>query len=349
MVDGEWNLKRNFKKRVELFAKGEHCGGSYGFLDSLRAVVNKVMPDKVIVMWDGKMSGKLRHDIYPNYKKDRNKSWDADSYVLTDEMISEEERKNKYSIGLQKIKVRNYIEELFIRQAEIEEIEADDLIALYVNSKPADEEIIIFSSDKDYRQLISENVSVLIPPQKKGDTENVMITINNFKEKFGYTHENILFLRCFEGDDSDSITGVDGIAETSMINHFPKFADEVYTIDRLIEEAAILYNNHKSKKKPKFYEKIIGSRRIFERNKKLMDLRHPFVNEEAIKEVSEFRTHTLINKDGSADRSISTAMRMMVADGYNNLVWNGNLEFFVQPFYRLVTKEKEFRNQLLNS
>src|ERR1035437_2482721 len=274
LIDGEWNLKRNFKKRVDMFAKGEHCRGSYGFLESLRAVVNKIMPDRVIVMWDGQMSGKLRHDIYPNYKKDRDKVWDADSYIMTDAMISEEEKKNKYSITLQKLKVRNYIEELFISQVEIELIEADDLIALYVNSKPEDEEIIIFSADKDYQQLISKGVSVLRPPNKKSETENVLLTIDNFKEKSGYTHDNILFLRCFEGDDSDSITGVDGIAETSLLNHFPKFADEAYTIDRLIEEAVTAYNNHKSKKKPKFYEKIIGSRRVFERNKKLMDLRN---------------------------------------------------------------------------
>jgi 5'-3' exonuclease len=326
LLDGEWNLKRNFKKRVELFSNGEHCGGSFGFLESLRAVVNKVMPDRAITFWDGKLGGKLRHDIYPNYKQDRNKSWDEDSYILTDELISEEERKNKYSITLQKLKVRNYLEELFVRQVEVETIEADDLIALYVNSKPADEEIIIFSSDKDYYQLIGEGVSVLRPSMKKGEYDNVSITINNFKEKFGYTHENILALRCFEGDVSDSITGVDGIAEASMIKNFPRFADEVYTIDRLIEEAVLIYSNNK--KKPKFLEKIIGSRRIFERNKRLMDLKHPFINEDAVREVSELRTHTLIGDDNSVDRSISNAMKMMVADGYHNLVWNGNMEFF---------------------
>ena len=66
IVDGDWNLKRNFMKRETMFAKGEHCGGSFGFLESLRSVVNKVMPDRTIVMWDGNMGGKMRYEIYPN-------------------------------------------------------------------------------------------------------------------------------------------------------------------------------------------------------------------------------------------------------------------------------------------
>ena len=122
IIDGDWNLKRNFEKRNTLFSNGEHCGGSYGFLESLRASINKVMPDRVVVMWDGVMGGKMRHDMYPQYKANRDKSWDEDSYIMTEELL-DIEKKRKYSILQQKIKVKNYLEELFIRQAEIDHIE----------------------------------------------------------------------------------------------------------------------------------------------------------------------------------------------------------------------------------
>lgn len=346
ILDSNWNLKRNFMKRANMFAKGEHCGGSFGYLDSLRSILQRVMPDKTISFWDGNLGGILRYNIFPQYKQNRNKSWDSESYILTDELISAEEKRNKYSFLQQKIKVKNYLEELFIRQTEVEEIEADDLIAHYVNTKPEDEEIIIFSSDKDYLQLIGKNVSVLRPPNKKGETENILITINNFKEKFGYTHENTLILKCFEGDVSDSIPGIFGVSEKTMIKNFPKFADEPYTIDRLIEEAAYTYEN--SKKKPKFLEKVIGSRRTFERNKKLMNLREPFINEEAIQEIRDMRNLTLINEDGTTDRGIMNATRMMVADGYSSLVWQNDLSSFMVPFHRLAVKEKENFNRLKN-
>lgn len=319
-------------KRETLFSKGEYCGGSFGFLDSLRSVVNKVMPDRVVVMWDGMMGGKLRHDIYPDYKGKRDKSWDEDSYKLDDHEIGEE-AKRKYSILQQKVKVKNYLEELFIRQIEVDYIEADDLIALYTKMRRPEESVVIFSTDKDYLQLIDDNISVFRP------SDNKMITAENFKEIFGYTRENTLSLRCFEGDTSDNIHGVDGVAFKTISKYFPKFLDEPYSVDRIIQEAVELYGD----KKIKFFEKIIGCRKIYERNKKLMDLKNPMINEKAVQEISDIRDCIIALEDSNyVQRSITNAMKMMIKDGYDKLVWNENMEFFFRPFYRLVVKEKEF-------
>jgi len=335
LIDSEWNLKRNFMKRENLFAKGEHCGGSFGFLDSLRSVVNKTMPDSVVAMWDGVLGGKLRHDIYPLYKSNRDKSWDELSYSF-DEHLLEEEKRKKYSKLQQKVKVRNYLEDLSVRQVEVDYIEADDLIALYVNSKNPEEEIIIFSSDKDYIQLISEKVIVLKP-------DNSRITVENFKELFGFTHKNALILRCFEGDVSDCISGVDGIGKKTILKHFPKFAEEEYDIDRFIKEAVELYN----KKKSKTLEKIIGSRRIIERNHTLMSLKEPMVNEEAIEAVSEIRDCVIVADGEYSQRNMSSVTTKIFSDGYNKLIWEENVEFFLRPFYRLISKEKEYTEKIL--
>lgn len=338
LIDGDWNLKRNFMKRELMFAKGEHCGGSFGFLESLRSVINKEMPDRVVVMWDGNMGGKMRYEIYPNYKKDRDKSWNEDSYLLSESDI-EYESKRKYSRLTQKIKVKNYLEELYIRQAEVELIEADDLIAKYVLLKESDESIVIFSSDRDYYQLIKEGVSVLRP------SDSFLITYKNFKDTFGYIPENALIMKCFEGDDSDSIPGVDGVGEKSIIKYFPRFVDEVYDVERFIKEAVEAYQ----KKQIKFFEKIIGCRRVIERNHKLMDLHHPFLNEEAIEEIENIRDCVIVEDDKFTQRSISNAMKMMLKDGYNKLVWQENMELFFRPFFRLVAKETEYSRKILGN
>jgi len=338
IVDGDWNLKRNFMKREQMFAKGEHCGGSFGFLESLRSVINKVMPDRTIVMWDGPMGGKMRYEIYSHYKENRDKSWDEDSYFLSESELDHESKK-KYSRLLQKIKVKNYLEELHIRQVEVDTIEADDLIAQYVLKKKADETIIIFSSDKDYYQLISESVSVLRP------SDDLLINYSNFKTTFGYIPENALILRCFEGDDSDNIPGVDGVAMKSIIKYFPRFCDEVYDVDRFIKEGVELYQN----KKIKIFEKIIGCRRIVERNYILMDLHNPFLNDKAIEEIQEIGECIIVEDNNFTQRSITTAMKMMIKDGYDKLVWQENMEFFFRPFYRLVAKETEYSKKMLGS
>ena len=338
IVDGDWNLKRNFMKREAMFAKGEHCGGSFGFLDSLRSVINKVTPDRVVIMWDGMLGGKFRHDIYPHYKENRNKDWDEDSYLLTEEEM-DFEAKRKYSILAQKIKVKNYLEELYIRQVEVDLIEADDLIAKYVLSKNNDDIITIFSSDKDYYQLVSENVSVLRPSDDKN------INTANFKEIFGYIPENTLILRCFEGDVSDNIPGVDGVGMKTIIKYFPRFCDEPYDVDRFIKESVEQYQ----KKPIKFFEKIIGCRRIVDRNFKLMNLHEPFLNETAIQEVEEIRDCVIVEDNSFTQRSISNAMKMMLKDGYNKLVWQEDMNFFFRPFFRLVAKETEFSKKILGN
>lgn len=338
IIDGDWNLKRNYMKLNEMFSlKGEHCGGSFGFIDSLRSVINYVFPDRVIVMWDGEASGKMRKEIYAPYKANRDKPWLLRSQYVNDDVVKYEEKK-KYSILNQKIKVKNYLEELFIRQLEIDYVEADDLIAGYVNNKHPEEQIIIFSSDKDYYQLISENVSVLRPSDK------TYITEKNFEKIFGYTHKNCLALRCFEGDESDNINGIEGIAAKTIIKFFPSFATEEYDIDRIISESVELYKTRKLKT----LEKIIGSRRVFDRNKKLMDLSSPFLPADAIEDIEELRTCLIYSNDDFNDRSINNAMKMMIKDGYVRHVFNNDMESFFKPFYRMVTKEKEFSKRNIN-
>jgi 5'-3' exonuclease len=337
LVDGEWNLKRNFLKRQDLFSKGEHCGGSFGFLDSLRSITDKVMPDRVVVFWDGVMSGKFRKDIYPMYKGNReNKSWDEESYYFTAEELTEEEER-KYSTIKQKIKVKNYLEELCIRQVEVEFVEADDLLALYVKNKNKDEQIVIYSSDKDFLQLIDEDVVLVRPSDGK------TITTKNFKEVMGYTHENALFVKCLEGDVSDNITGVKGIGLTKLKTYIPRFFDEKYTLSMLIKEA-----EEKSKEKPlKFYDALINGRRTIELNRELMNLKSPMVNQKAIDEVEEILDCIIVMPDIDNDRSINNATKMMVKDGFIMHVFNRDLNLFFKPFYRIISREKEYSKMML--
>jgi 5'-3' exonuclease len=337
LIDGEWNLKRNFMKRQDLFSKGEHCGGSYGFLDSLRSIVDKTMPDRVIVFWDGVMSGVFRKEIYPLYKGDRDKSWDEESYYFHSQEELDDEKARKYSKLKQKIKVKNYLEELCVRQVEVEYVEADDLLGLYVKNKGRDEQIMIYSSDKDFHHLVDENVCVIRPSDGK------VITIENFKEVFGYTHKNALFVKCLEGDVSDCISGVKGVGLKKMKTYFPRFFEERYTLDMLIKEA-----EEKRKEKPlKIYDTLIEGRKTIETNRKLMNLKKPMVNQKAIDEVDEILDCIIIMPDVDQDRGIQNAMKMMSQDGFNMHIFNNDMTLFFRPFYRLISKEKEYSSKVL--
>lgn len=339
LVDGDWCLKRHYSARDILSINGEHCGGVFGFLENLGMVLNRILPDRVIVMWDGDMSGKLRHDEYPLYKHDH-KSWDESSYIKTIEEIDDETRR-KISISNQKRKLKNLFENLFIRQVECEYIEGDDLIAQYVLTKEPDEDILIYSRDQDYYQLVSDGVSVLRP------VDNIILTPKNFRKLLGYTEKNSLMYKCFKGDPSDNIAGVPNVALKTLLKYFPKFADEEYTIDMIIREAAILFNS--SKKPPRTLEKIIGSRDIVQRNYKLMNLREPFLTPQAKDEIELIRNCVLAKEDGFVDRSVGDAVKEFAKEGYSKYVYENKIDNFFAPYYRMSAKEKEYTKRILES
>jgi len=334
LIDGNWNLKRNFHKRKGLKSNGELCGGVLGFLESLKSVLNKVLPDRTIVMWDGFNGGKLRYDIYKPYKANRNKDWEAEkNMIITDGSESEEDRE-KYEILKQKIRIREYLENLYVRQLEVDFIEADDLIASYILGKRSNEEVIIYSRDKDFMQLVSEDVAVLSPDNY------TMITTKNFKDVFGYTHENELMFKCFNGDSSDKIEGVKGITEKTLIKYFPNIANQRYTYKSLVEECY----EQKEKSKLKVYDKIIGCRSELYRNAELMNLKKPFMNEEALTGV-----YKLAYEEFNGNGDINKAMINFAKEGFTNIIGENLIDYFFSVFFTIMNKEKEYTQQLKNT
>ena len=341
LVDGDWCLKRHYHAREIFSSKGEHCGGVYGFLENLGMILNKTLPDRVVVVWDGDMSGKLRLEDYPLYKYDH-KSWDEDSYMRTVREIDDDSKK-KVSISNQKVRLKNIFENLFIRQVEVEYVEGDDLIAQYVLTKDEDETVLIYSRDQDYYQLIDENVFVYRP------VDNIVLTPKNFKKLLGYTHKNALLLKCYKGDASDGIPGVPGIALKTLIKYFPQFIDEEYDIERIIDEASSIFFKDKIKSKSKKLQAIIGSRSLANRNRKIMNLKEPYVNQEAINEIELAKYSVLAKENGYVDRSVTDAVKSVMNEGYVKYMFNNDVNLFFTPYYRISNKEKEYTKKILES
>jgi 5'-3' exonuclease len=343
LIDGQWNLKRNFlpphRKNLK-GANGKLCGGTFGFLDSTKAVLNKMIPDRVVVAWDGFHAGKMRYNIYKGYKSKREKDWESETRIIATEGIGSPEDAEKFQLLVQKIEIQTYLDELFVRQMEADYVEADDLIAYYIlGSTDPNEHIYIFSRDQDFYQLISDRVSIISPDSFE------IITIHNFKEKMGFCVENALLVKCIEGDDSDEIAGIGGVKRTTLLEYFPAMADEKYTYKRLVEEACSIQdareNGKPKKKRLAKLDTIIESESVVYKNATLMNLKKPFLNQEAIDLVDAVRAQCL-----DSDRSIESAMQMFAKDGFNKFVGENNLGYFFGPFYNLKSKEKEFEASL---
>ena len=69
LVDGNNLLQIGFHGAKDLFHKGEHIGGIYHFLNTLRKFIEEHNFDKVVVFWDSENSTSQRKVIYPQYKQ----------------------------------------------------------------------------------------------------------------------------------------------------------------------------------------------------------------------------------------------------------------------------------------
>ena len=330
IVDGNNLLKIGFHGVKDFYNNGEHIGGTWHFLNTIRKFLEETNFNKVMVFWDSDTNSSQRKLIYPKYKMNRKSS------------PNDEEKTD--SFNKQKTRVKQYLEEMFIRQLEVENSEADDLIAYYCQIS-LDEEKTIFSSDKDLTQLISEKVLIYSPNLKSyyrfGD--NI-----KFKD-CSIPHYNVMTFKILAGDTSDNIDGISLMGEKTLIKFFPEILDLKTSLTDILTKGELLLKEQQTNVvlgnllSGKTKEGIMGDD-FFKINKKLVDLSEPLINEEGKEMVREYYSESM-DPDGRGHRNL---IRMMMDDGFFKYLPKGDDSWvnFLKPFLKLSRKEKtKFRNK----
>ena len=76
VVDGNALFQRGYHGAKDEYNKeGNHIGGIYQFITVVRKLLEENVYQKVFVFWDGEFSGKLRYELYPDYKSARGKDF----------------------------------------------------------------------------------------------------------------------------------------------------------------------------------------------------------------------------------------------------------------------------------
>ena len=330
IVDGNNLLKIGFHGVKDFYNNGEHIGGTWHFLNTIRKFLEETNFNKVMVFWDSDTNSSQRKLIYPKYKMNRKSS--PNDVEKTD------------SFNKQKTRVKQYLEEMFIRQLEVENSEADDLIAYYCQIS-LDEEKTIFSSDKDLTQLISEKVLIYSPNLKSYYKFGDNIKFKNCS----IPHYNVMTFKILAGDTSDNIDGISLMGEKTLIKFFPEILDsKIYLTDILTKGEQLLKEQQKNVVLGnliigKTKEGIMGDD-FFRINKILVDLSEPLIDEEGKKMVKEYYSESM-DPDGRGHRNL---IRMMMTDGFFRYLPKGDDAWinFLKPFLKLSRKEKtKFRNK----
>jgi DNA polymerase-1 len=323
LVDGNNLLKIGFHGVKDYYHNGNHIGGIWHFLNTIRRFIEEHNFDKIVVFWDGEGNSSKRKIIYPQYKENR---------------IQEQNEYKAQSFSFQKERVKQYLEEMFVRQVNVDNNEADDLIAYYCQIAE-NENITIFSSDKDLTQLISENVSIYSPSAKQTYKDGDRIKV----QEYWIPHYNIKTYKILAGDKSDNIDGIYYLGDKTLFKLFPELLEDTISVTDIITKAENLLKEDKNNNVLKNLltgktKTGIYGEEYFEINKKIVDLSHPLIDDEG-KEMVELYYKETLDPSGRGHRNL---IKMMMEDGFFKFLPKGDDAWvnFIKPFLKLTRKEK---------
>lgn len=164
----------------------EHFEGALeSIVQSLRRALNEVAPSHAACVFDG--DGKTwRHEMFPDYKKDRPPMPDTLQANLH--------------------RVLEVIEETGIRTIAVDRTEADDVIAtIAVKIAAREGRVVILSTDKSMCQLVSDRIQV------RDHFAGRYLDRGHVREKFGVSPSQLPILLGLMGDKSLNVPGVTSI------------------------------------------------------------------------------------------------------------------------------------------
>lgn len=224
-----------FIKNPRINSKGQNTSAVFGFTNTILELINKQTPDYLGVVFDPH-GPTFRHEMYEPYKANRE--------AMPDDM--------RQSIPY----IKQIIEAMNIPVVEISGFEADDVIGTLANSFANEGfKVFMMTPDKDYAQLVTENIFVYKPARSGNEAE--IWNEEKVLEKFKVKPNQIIDLLGLMGDSSDNIPGCPGVG--------PKGAEQLISKYGSIEE---IYNNTeqlKGKQKENiinFKEQILLSKKL---------------------------------------------------------------------------------------
>lgn len=224
-----------FIKNPRINSKGLNTSAIFGFTNTLFDLMKKERPSHLAVVFD--VGETFRHQVYKEYKANRQETPEA--------------------IRIAVPYIHKLMEALKISCLWKEGYEADDVIGTL--AKKAEKEgytTYMMTSDKDYAQLVSENIFVFKPASRGNDIE--IWDVDSVKEKFAVKNPSqVIDLLGMMGDSVDNIPGIPGVGEKTA----KQFIKEYGSIENLFA--------HSHELKGKMREKVEANKEMGILSKKL--------------------------------------------------------------------------------
>ncbi len=213
-----------FIKNPRINSKGLNTSAVLGFVNTLHEIITKERPTHIGVAFDhGKT---FRDEAYPQYKAQREE---------TPEDI-------RASVPL----IKRVIEAMHIPALQVDGFEADDVIGtLATLAGKAGVETYMLTPDKDYGQLVADNVYIFRPRHGGGYEKMGPAEVT---AKYGLSSPaQVIDLLALMGDSADNFPGCPGVGEKTAVKLLTQFGD----IDTMLTRTAEI--------KGKLREKVEGA------------------------------------------------------------------------------------------
>jgi DNA polymerase-1 len=204
-----------FIKNPRINSKGMDTSAIMGFMNALMDVIKREKPDHLAVAFD-KGGSDYRNEMYKEYKAHRDETPEAIKIAVP------------------------YIQELLkamhIPIIEKAGFEADDLIGtLAKQAEKENYQVFMVTPDKDFAQLVSENIFIYKPARMGNDIE--IWGIPEVLAKFEIEHpEQVIDYLGMMGDSADNIPGFPGVGEVTakkLLKEFGSMENLLANTDKL--------------------------------------------------------------------------------------------------------------------
>jgi DNA polymerase I len=207
LVDGSSYIYRAYHAIQGLSnSQGLPTNAIFGFTRMLIKLIEDRKPEYLIMLFDAK-GPTFRHKIYDEYKANRP--------PMPEDLCIQIPYIKKVTQGFN------------LPLLELEGYEADDLIGtLAAKAGEAGFSVVMVTGDKDFMQLVTENIHIWDPMKDK------TITIETIRDSFGLEPAQMTDVMGLSGDTSDNIPGVPGIGQKTAVSLIQKYG----SIDHLYQK-----------------------------------------------------------------------------------------------------------------
>lgn len=249
LIDGNnLAIRSAFANEALQSSQGVPTGVHYGFFQSLIYFRHSFPDHQFLIAWDGKSKRRVveaeegveKGIIKSGYKANRKDG---------------EQRQPLLDFYAQAPYLKRAIEQTGIPQIRLPEFEADDVIASYCDklSLEADTTIVTLTSDKDYYQLLKDNVRMYDGMKQEATTEE------SFIETYGISPPQHVDCGALMGDTGDNIHGIPGWGEKGALKAIRKHGTWQALYKTLHEEYDSIREEHPDLKGEEF-EKLANLR-----------------------------------------------------------------------------------------